>query len=186
MKPRRIAALAFAAGLSAAGLTAADSPPAVAIATSSNVEEGIVDAPIDEVWGVWSTPAGWRISGVAKVDIDFRPGGLIRTHYKEDGVLGDPGTIENRILAYEPPRMLAIQIAKPPTGFPFPHAWQAPWTVITLTPIADGRTSVRLASVGFGADDESRRMLEFFKKGNHWTLEKIQAHFAGHGGNAGR
>lgn len=159
-------------------------PPAVPqavhaapLAAPSHVEEGIVDAPMDDVWKVWSTPEGWRIAGVAKADLDFRPGGIIRTHYREDGVLGDPGTIENRILAYEPPRMLAIQIAKPPATFPFQHAWREPWTVITLTDVGAGRTKVRVASVGFGTDEESRTMLGFFEKGNHWTLQKIQEHF---------
>lgn len=33
--------------------------------------------------------------------------------------LSDANTIENRILAYEPERMLAIRIAKAPASFPF-------------------------------------------------------------------
>jgi len=172
--------LALAAAPSALSAVPSPATPAArsALAAPSHVEEGIVDAPIDEVWKVWSTPEGWRISGVAKADLDFRPGGLIRTHYREDGVLGDDGTIENRILAYEPPRMLAIQIARPPATFPFKNAWKEPWTVITLTELADGRTRVRVASVGFGADEESQTMLGFFEKGNRWTLDKIRQHFA--------
>ena len=172
--------LALAAAAPAPPAAASPAPPAArpALAAPSHVEEGIVDAPVDEVWKVWSTPEGWRIAGVAKADMDFRPGGLIRTHYREDGVLGDDGTIENRILAYEPPRMLAIQIARPPATFPFKNAWREPWTVITLTELAGGRTKVRVASVGFGTDEESQTMLGFFEKGNRWTLETIRRHFA--------
>ena len=158
--------------------SAAPASPAVPFAAPSHAEETVIEAPIQEVWKVWSTPEGWRIAGVAKAELDFRPGGLIRTHYREDGVIGDPGTIENRVLAYEPPRMLAIQIAKPPATFPFPNAWREPWTVITLTDRGDGTTNVRVASVGFGDDEESRKMLAFFEKGNHWTLQHIQEHFA--------
>jgi len=46
-------------------------------------------------------------------------GGLIRSHYDAMDVLGDEETIENRILAYEPRRMIAIQIARPSKVIPF-------------------------------------------------------------------
>lgn len=34
-------------------------------------------------------------------------------------MLGDDQTIENEILAYEPPRMIAFRIHKTPANFPF-------------------------------------------------------------------
>jgi uncharacterized protein YndB with AHSA1/START domain len=143
----------------------------------SFVNQGIVQAPIEDVWKVWSTPEGWKILGLAKVDLDFRVGGLIRSHYKEDGVLGDPATIQNRILAYEPPRMLAIKIDRPPQSFPFKEAWKSTWTVISLEALDSTRTRLRIASLGFGDDEESLAMRKFFEQGNAWTLQKVQAHF---------
>jgi uncharacterized protein YndB with AHSA1/START domain len=158
---------------------AGDPVPATPVPGPSFVNEGVVDAPIGEVWKIWTTPEGWKALAVTKVDMDFRVGGLIRSHYGEDGVLGDPGTIQNRILAYEPPRMLAIQIAQPPAGFPFKEAWKHTWTVISLDSLDAGHTRVRVASLGFGDDDESKAMASFFEKGNGWTLEKLQARFGG-------
>jgi uncharacterized protein YndB with AHSA1/START domain len=79
--------------------------------------------------------------------------------HRADGPLGDHLTIENEILAFEPPRMMAIRIRKPPSNFPFKKdAWKRTWTVLTLTPVGDGRTHVRAASLGYGTDAESVAM----------------------------
>ncbi len=181
-------ALAFT--LSLMGLLASCAPldgapradPAVLADNSpSFVNEGVVNAPPSEVWKVLSTPEGFKALGVAHADMDFRVGGLIRSHYKPEGVLGDDGTIQNRILAFEPQRMLAIQIDRPPKSFPFKNAWKKTWTVITLTDLGDGRTRVRIASMGYGSDEESQAMRRFFETGNDWTIKSMQAHFGAAG-----
>ncbi len=144
----------------------------------SFVNEGVINAPIEQVWQVLSTSDGYKVLGPAKVDLDLRIGGLIRTHYSPDGQLGDPNTIQNEILAFEPPYMMAIRIHKPPAMFPFKEAWKTTWTVITLKTVDGGRTHMRCASLGFGLDKESLAMKQFFERGNQYTLEKIQKHFA--------
>jgi uncharacterized protein YndB with AHSA1/START domain len=116
--------------------------------TPSFVNEATVSAPVAAVWNVWSTGEGYKLLGVAKAEVDFRIGGLIRSHYKATGVLGDEETIENRILAYEPRRMIAIRIERPPKSFPFEEAWKKTWTVITLTDLGNDRTHMRIASMG--------------------------------------
>ena len=94
--------------------------------------------------------------------------------------LGDEETIENRILAYEPRSMIAIRIERPPKSFPFKEAWKKTWTVITLTGVGKGQTHLRIASMGFGTDEESVSMRRFFESGNAATLKTLQAHFASH------
>lgn len=74
--------------------------------------------------------------------------------------------------------MMAIRIQKTPRGFPFQEAWKRTWTVITLVPLDANRTKVRVASLGFGADDESLAMRRFFERGNQQTIEGLQKHFA--------
>jgi uncharacterized protein YndB with AHSA1/START domain len=155
-------------------LAALAQPPA----SPSFVNEGVVNAPVAEVWKVWATAEGYKALGVAKAEVDLRIGGLIRSHYQETGVLGDDGTIENRILAFEPGHMIALQIHRPPKGFPFPRAWKHTWTVVTLTSAGANRTHVRCASMGFGADAESEAMKKFFDKGNAYTIAVLQKHFA--------
>jgi uncharacterized protein YndB with AHSA1/START domain len=143
----------------------------------SFVNEGVVNAPVAEVWKVFSTSEGYKALGPALAEVDLRIGGTIRSRYRSDGPLGDAETIENVILAYEPPTMIALKIQKPPQTFPFKEAWKHPWTVVTLTPVDDGRTLVRGASLGFGDDEESVAMRRFFEAGNQHTIELLQKRF---------
>ena len=55
---------------------------------------------------------GYTALGPALAEVDLRVGGAIRSRYRADGVLGDAKTIENVILAFEPPRMIALRIQK--------------------------------------------------------------------------
>ena len=169
MKPFAAALLIVLLG-SISGATGADEV--------SFVTEGTVAAPIADVWRVWSTSEGFTATGVAMADVDLRVGGLIRSRYAAGGSLGDEQTIENEILAYEPPRMMAIRIHRPPANFPFKEAWKRTWTVVTLTPVGSDRTHVRAASLGYGSDAESLAMRRFFERGNQQTLDALVAHFS--------
>ena len=93
-------------------------------------------------------------------------------------MLGDSETIENTILAYEPPTMMALRIAKTPQSFPFRNAWKSTWTVISLAPVEAGKTLVRVASLGYGADEESAAMRSFFEAGNQSAIDSVRQHFA--------
>jgi uncharacterized protein YndB with AHSA1/START domain len=75
----------------------------------SFANEGVVAAPIDEVWKIFATSEGYTVLGPALAAVDLRIGGTIRSRYGSDGTLGDAETIENTILAYEPPRMMATR-----------------------------------------------------------------------------
>ena len=105
------------------------------------------------------------------------PGGCNVPGGCADGTLGDALTIENEILAFEPPRMIAFRIHKTPSNFPFKDAWKQTWTVVTLTALPDGRTHVRAASLGFGTDPESVAMRRFFERGNAQTMQTMAAYF---------
>jgi uncharacterized protein YndB with AHSA1/START domain len=145
----------------------------------SFVNEGIVDAPVGDVWKVFATSEGYKVLGPALAEVDLRIGGTIRSRYRSDGTLGDAETIENTILAYEPPTMMALKIAKTPQSFPFKNAWKTTWTVITLVPVEGGKTLVRAASLGFGTDEESVALRHFFEAGNQSVIESVRRHFAG-------
>ena len=144
----------------------------------SFVNEGVVNASIEEVWNVWTTDEGYKLLGPALADVDLRIGGLIRSRYRADGELGDAETIENEILAYEPLRMIAIRIHKTPQSFPFREAWKEAWTVVTLSEAEGGKTHLRVASMGYGSSEEAVAMREFFESGNQQTIEQLQQHFA--------
>ncbi|MGE5344908.1 MAG: SRPBCC family protein [Acidithiobacillales bacterium] len=142
------------------------------------VTEGVVQAPVAEVWRVFSTGEGYTRLGVARAEMDFRPGGLIRSTYDAAQPLDGDAAIQTEIIAYEPMRMIATRIHRPPKGFPFKEAWRHVWTVVSLTDLGEGRTNVRVAMMGYGPDPESQAMREFFRTGNDWVLKKLQAHYA--------
>jgi uncharacterized protein YndB with AHSA1/START domain len=144
---------------------------------STVVTEGIVKAPVDEVWRVFSTPDGYTALGVAKTTIDLRPGGEIVSTYDKDGLLDETHGIHTRILAFEPRRMIATRIVQPAPGFPFPEAWKSVWTVVSMTDLGDGRTGLRIAMQGYGDDQESQKMREFFRAGNDWVMKKLQSRY---------
>jgi uncharacterized protein YndB with AHSA1/START domain len=140
--------------------------------------EGVVEASVHSVWEAYTTKAGLESWMVAHAEIDLRVGGILRTHYDPKGKLGDSKTIENTILSYEPERMLSLRVSKAPEGFPFPNAVQNMWTVVYFEAIGSGKTRLREVSLGFGGDDESKNMREFFERGNAATLAELQKHFS--------
>ena len=113
----------------------------------------------------------------AHATFDLRIGGAMRAVYSPSAKLGDPSTIENTILAYEPKRMLTIKVSKTPADFPFPNAIKGMWTVIYFEALDATSTRIREVSMGFGADDESQRMRQFFDQGNAYTLAELQKRF---------
>ena len=143
-KPRFIQLFAAAAGWFAA---AAGAEP--------QVTEGFVNAPVAEVWRLFTTSEGYLATGAAQADVRLAIGGEIRSHYNPQGKLGDAETIVNEILAYEPERMLTIRIKQAPASFPHRDAVAGTWTVMYFTPAGENMTQVRI--VGLGYDDSPAR-----------------------------
>ena len=127
-----------------------------AAAAEPQVTEGFINAATPEVWRLFTTAEGYKLTGVAHAEVDLKVGGSIRTHYDPKGRLGDAGTIVNEILAYEPERMLAIRIRQAPAGFPYKDAVDGTWTVIYMNPAGDNMTQVRIVGLGY-TDSRSPR-----------------------------
>jgi uncharacterized protein YndB with AHSA1/START domain len=142
-------------------------------AADSQVTEGFVNAPIAEVWRIFTTSKGFKTTGVAQADIDLRIGGLIRSHYDAKGTLGDSETVVNEILAYEPQRMLAIRIKQPPASFAYRNAVEGTWSVIYFTPSGQDMTHVRIVGLGYRDTPESQAVRKFFSEGNRATLDTV-------------
>jgi uncharacterized protein YndB with AHSA1/START domain len=153
------------------------SVPASAQDVTPVVTEGFVGASVNAVWDAWTTLAGIKAWLTPKADIDLKVGGLIRTNYRENEVLGDAGTIVYTIRDFEPRRMLAYQITGPPQNWQFPNAVKQLTVVIYFEPVEPQVTTLRIVSMGFGADEESQRMRAFFADGDAITLERMQLHF---------
>jgi len=142
------------------------------------IHEGVVAAPVGEVWAAFTTGKGQESWMAAHSEVELKVGGRMRTHYDPKGVIGDPRTIENEIICYDPERMLSIKVTKSPEGFPFPNAVRSMWTVIYFEAVSPRTTRVRIVGLGFGDDEESKKMRAFFDRGNAFTLKKLQERFA--------
>src|ERR1700732_276221 len=99
------------------------------------VTTGVVNAPVSEVWKVWTTKEGIESWMVAKTDIELRIGAIWRTSYSKDSTLEDEAAIHQSILAYDPGRMFSFRTVKIPKNFPFPNAIAKTWTVVYLEPV---------------------------------------------------
>ncbi len=154
-------------------------PSVVAAApTDPVVNEAIIDAPVSVLWNAFTTKEGVESWMVAHAEIDLRIGGLMRTTYKPDGVIGDDSTIENIYMSYQPQRMLSFRVHKAPKNFPFQTAIQKMWTVILLEPITETQTKLTITSNGFEDNEESQKMRQHFIAGNTYTLNKLKEKFA--------
>ena len=92
----------------------------------------------------------------------------------QDGLYGgDPETIVNEILAYEPERMLAIRVKQAPASFPNRAALAGTWTVLYFNPAGDNMTQVRIVGLGYDDSPQSQALRKFFEAGNRQTLDHI-------------
>ncbi len=138
----------------------------------------VVAAPVQAVWEAFSTTAGWRSWAAPFAAVDFRLGGVIETSYRPDARAGDAGNIRNEIVAYLPPRLLAIRNvqAPPNTSFDVP-AFQSLHTIVLLEPVDAQRTRVITAQPGYREGAAFESVLKHFTWGNAWTLEKLKERF---------
>jgi uncharacterized protein YndB with AHSA1/START domain len=161
---KRLALAALAAVPLAAAPAGEDPSPPL-------VHEVALHASVEEVWRVFTTSEGWKSFGIAHASVDFRVGGKVLTHYDPKGVLGDANTIENTILAFEPHSWISFRATKAPKGFPFPaEVMERTWSVASFRDLGDGRTRLSLRGHGYGSDEDSKRMRQFFERGNAMTL----------------
>ena len=149
----------------------------IAIVKAASVEpiviEGVVNAPIEEVWKSFSTKEGIESWMVTKTEFELRVGATWRTSYSKDSNLNDDASIHHTILAYDPGRMLAFRTIKTPGNFPFPNAILKTWNVIYFEPAGTGHTKVTTRMLGFEDNEESLKMRAFFEAGNKTTMDNL-------------
>ena len=147
--------------------------------TRTLVHEAVIDAPIDTVWATLSTAEGWKNWGPKFAEFDFRTGGSIETGYHDNAKPGDAQNIRHRILAIVPERLIALKVEQVPEGGPVDLAvFEPTWGVYELSAVDEQRTRLRISGYGYGPDDASSRMLEFFKTGNVYSIELLRRNLA--------
>ncbi|NBT99931.1 MAG: hypothetical protein EBT59_12590 [Betaproteobacteria bacterium] len=117
-------------------------------ASDAIVTEGVIDATVGAVWRAWTTSEGLRSWLAPHAEIDLRIDGVMRSNYDPKSSLGGSGTIENKILAF-----------------------------VYFQSTSDGKTLLRIVGMGFGTDEESQKMKDYFMRGNAFTLSQLQTYF---------
>ncbi|MGZ8998869.1 MAG: SRPBCC family protein, partial [Allosphingosinicella sp.] len=140
------------------------------------VHETLVDAPVAEVWNAISTPEGWR-SWAVPVAWQQAPD-MLETSYDPAAAAGDGSTIQHRILASIPGRMLAFRTVKAPNGFPHFESFSRTTATIELEAEGETRTRVRTVSAGFPDDEAGRQLVGFFREGNRISLDRLRRRFS--------
>ena len=132
-----------------------------------------VDAGADDVWKAFTTTIGLKSWVAPLAEIDFKVGGKWRANYNAKGKLGDPTTIENTILCYDPKRMISLKATKFPEGFPFANAAKEAWTVFYFAPVSASRTKITVVGLGYNDSEESQKMRSFFATANRHSLNEL-------------
>ncbi len=175
MRNAILSALALCAP-SAPALCAPSDPARADFESGAMSTPAVVHASLAEAWAIFTTPAGYRVLGVPKSDFDLRVGGSIRSRYDASQELGEPGTAVDRILSYEPLRMLSTR-SLVPDDQPDKKPLERCWSVIRFEPLAPERTRVVISIYGWGDDQASRAAYGYFERANRHLLDLVARHF---------
>ena len=146
-------------------------------ATDPAVATAVVQGPLKEVWRAYTNPKELNKWMVAASAVDLRVGGYMRTSYKKGSDLTGPDVIENRILSFDPERMVSMQTVRTPDRFPFKEAIKKTWVNLYFEPIGKTKTRVTCRMMGFDTTPESVQLRKFFEQGNQLELDKLVQHF---------
>jgi uncharacterized protein YndB with AHSA1/START domain len=142
-----------------------------ALAAEPLVTEGFINAPLADVWRLFTTADGLVQTGAVRADVELRLGGAIRLQHAAPNGRVDLEAYE--ILAYEPQRMLALRLTQPPAGVPDKDAMQGLWTVIYFTPSGQDMTHVRIVGLGYTDSPGSQAARAFFERQTRDRLDRI-------------
>jgi uncharacterized protein YndB with AHSA1/START domain len=138
------------------------------------VHETIIAAPVEKVWDAFTEPeeaAKWM---APKATIDWRIGGEYRTSYDPNSTLDDDTTIVNRILAFEPQRMLTMQNVRAPQGLPQAELFQHTWSVIYFESLGPQLTRIRSVGLGYGEGPDWDEIYNLFESHNAVAYDKLK------------
>lgn len=142
----------------------------------------VLDASLTQAWHAWTTAAGLESWLAGSAEVELRPGGRYATN--TGGKVGQPGTIELKILAFDPPHMLAYTTTAPADDFPAVAAAGDTWAVVTFQRLDDHHTLVLHSALGWRDGDEWSQARVFFTHANRRVLDMLRRHFQSQGGGS--
>lgn len=144
-----------------------------ALSADESMTEGFINAPLAEVWSLFTSADGLRRAGVAEAEVDLKIGGTIRTHAGANGKLGDANTMTQRILAFDPQRMLALRIEQAPSDLPGRDAVGEVWTVMYFSAAGEAMTHIRIVGLGYDDDPASQALRQHLETSYRNVLTRL-------------
>lgn len=136
--------------------------------------EVVVGAEPERVWEAWTTEEGLEGFFAPACSVDLRVGGAYEVYFDPSAPAGRRGAEGTRVLALDPPRMLAFTwISKP--GMEVRE--QRTSVVVRLDRLAEGRTRVRLENTGYGVGSDWDEALAYFTRAWPSVLDALRERF---------
>ena len=139
--------------------------------------EGVLAAPLEEVWKTFTTADGLRTFLAPVVALDFRIGGKWEVSADPHGQLGDPGNIVNEVISFLPLSMISVRVARPPSTFRHPEIVTQVWTVYQFERVGADRTRLTVSMAGWKTGTDWDETYAFFERGNAYTMAQLQKRF---------
>ena len=144
-----------------------------ALSAEESTTEGFINAPLAEVWSLFTSADGLRRAGAAEAEVDLNVGGVIRTHNDPRGKLGDANTTTQRILAFDPERMLALRLEQAPSNLPGRGAIGDAWTVMYFAAAGEAMTHIRIVGLGYDDDPASQALRQHLEATHRTILTRL-------------
>jgi uncharacterized protein YndB with AHSA1/START domain len=136
----------------------------------------VVDAPVGEVWRMWTTEAGAKTFFAPKANIDLTIGGRYEILFDLDAPPGSQGGEGLKVLAYTPERMLAVEWNAPPH---LPNVRRERTRVIVeFSSRPERKTGVRLTHDGWGQGGEWDQAFNYFVRAWDVVLGRLKHRFS--------
>jgi len=138
-------------------------------------KQGVVNAPIEEVWKAWTTTEGVKSFFAPDANVEARSGGPFEIYMNPYAPAGMKGADDMRFLAVQPPRFLSFTWNAPPH---LPEA-RKQRTVVTvrLAPEGEGQTRVTLRHAAWGDGGEWDKTYAYFNGAWGRVLANLQQRF---------
>jgi uncharacterized protein YndB with AHSA1/START domain len=119
-----------------------------------------INAPVDTVWSRWASPQGLRRFFAAQSIIELQTLGRLDFYMNPSAPEGQRGAENNRVLAWEPNKMLSFTWDAPPT---FPEIRKQRTSVIVrFKELPGNKTNVTITQIGFGAGSDWDQVYNYF------------------------
>ena len=139
--------------------------------------QAVIPASRKQVWDRFTTSEGYRAWATPVAKIDFGLGGMIESSYDINARIGDPDNIKNRIIAYSPERLLAIQNVQAPKALPHAKEFGELVTLMEFEDAGPAATRVTLTAVGYKPGAAYDTLYKHFSWGNAYSLVKLKESF---------